>query len=461
MSKDVIAGAPELLRCAAVWGTTVLRVEVLERGTSFTFGDGSPLPIPDDVEMSTAPLRAIAGGWVLDPKGARGGTLTLRGRPESPVALAASGAPIPVMPGDYGLVQYGMLSVFFQYTQPSQVLVTRRMPEVLALLAITASGFFHTGILGLLRTLTTPPAIPKPLELTTQQELAARFGLSRPIFSEPTPTAANDTGGGEKAPVQTEKKPGGGEKIKGAEGKFGMNGPKEKTTLTGEPKPTDRYGGLPEVLEGDTGREIQQTLKSINTVANALAGLNAKDISLGGGSGTGLRGAGSGGGGNANGVAFGAGTLDTGWGRGAGGGGAGGAGGGGNGNGTGSGNGNGGGTGNGGAPTERKVSVGAGAGASRGALTQEQVRRVVVARTGALRACYESEAQKNPNLQGGVTVHWQIEPSGAVSSASVASSSLGSPRVEGCILRQVRSWKFPAADAPTGTDYPFKFGVGH
>jgi hypothetical protein len=43
----------------------------------------------------------------------------------------------------------------------------------------------------------------------------------------------------------------------------------------------------------------------------------------------------------------------------------------------------------------------------------------------------------------------------------VASSSLGNPRVEGCVVRQVKSWRFPAADAPSQvTGYPFKFGIG-
>lgn len=89
------------------------------------------------------------------------------------------------------------------------------------------------------------------------------------------------------------------------------------------------------------------------------------------------------------------------------------------------------------------------------------MRRVVAAHVGALRACYESEAQKNPSLKGGVTAAFQIDPNGSVSSASVANSSLGNPRVEGCVIRQVKSWRFPASDSPTIVGgYPFKFGVG-
>jgi TonB family protein len=201
-------------------------------------------------------------------------------------------------------------------------------------------------------------------------------------------------------------------------------------------------------------------------VSAALAGLNSTNIVLGAGPGTGLKGAGSGGGGTGAGVAFGSGTLDTGFGAGtgggygSGGGGPGGRGSGGHGRG-GSGGGTGTGTGTGGGPGEAKVNVGAGAAAAHGGLSPEQVRRVVMNHIGAVRACYESEAQRNPGLKGGVTVQWNIDPSGSVAGASVASSSLGNPRVEGCVVRQVRSWHFPTSDAPTVVGgFPFKFGVG-
>lgn len=482
MNATIVAsvGQPQVLRCAAVWGTTVLSLKTLGRGESFEFGesDDAVLPIPEGLAMAPAPLRAVPGGWMLDARGAVGGLLTLRGRAEDPAQLGGTGAPVPIMPGDYGLVQYGLFSVFFQYTSPPQKLGGNWVPEVLGILTLVASALLHVGVLGLLRTLMTPDPLPKPLELTNPDELAARFGLHRPILSEPTPpepSAANDNGGGKgvKDPGAQDKKPqGGGQKIQGKEGKLGLNKDADHTEIPGEIKPTTHYGGMAEVLDGETGKEIQQTLKSIQTVGQALSGLNSKDLVLGAGPGTSLKGVGGGGGGNGPGVAFGSGTLQTGWGAGAGGGygaggggpggrGSGGNGNGGNGNGNGAGNGNGNGNGNGG-PGERKISVAAGSGQAHGGLTPEQVRRVVVSRTGALRACYESEAQRNPNLQGGVTVQWQIDPSGSVTSASVGSSSLSNPRVEGCVVRQVRSWKFPAADAPTTVAaYPFKFGVGN
>jgi hypothetical protein len=241
-----------------------------------------------------------------------------------------------------------------------------------------------------------------------------------------------------------------------------MQGKAEKTELSGEPHPAANLGALSEVLSSDTGEEIKKTLNTINSVSNALNGLNSQNIVLGIGTGTGLRGGGAAGGGTGPGVAFGAGTMQTGWGAGTGGGygagagGPGGAGAGGNGRG-----GRGGGDAAGSGTRESRVVFGNQALASAGGLSSEQVRRVVVAHEGALRACYEGEAQRNPNLRGGVTVAWTIDASGSVNTASVAGTTLNNARVEGCIVRQVKAWHFPQSNAPTTVgSYPFRFGVG-
>ncbi len=472
MAAVVTPSRPQVLRVAAVWGTTVLGVHTLTRGESFVMGDvvGARAPIPEGIEMSQLPFRGGPGGWEIDARGAMGGMLRLRGRDEDPISVARSGVPIPVVPGDFGLLQYGLFGLFFQYTTPPNQISGEFGLELLVILALFSSGILHVGVLGLLRALLTPPPIAKPLELTSAEEYAARFGLHRAVIEEPPPpepTPGEKSGGsGVKDPGAHDKKPqGGGQKIAGAEGKFGMKGKEDHTELPGEIKPTQNYGGLSEVLSSDTGEEIKHTLKTIDTVSNALAGINSNNVVLGGGTGTGLHGGGSGGGGTGAGVAFGSGTLNTGWGAGhgggygAGGGGPGGPGSGGNGRG-GSGGGGGTGTGSGNGPGEAKVGFGAGTPTAHGGLSPEQIRRVVMAHQGALRACYEMEAQRNPNLKGGVSVGWQIDPGGTVSTASVQSSSLGNPRVEGCVVRQVKSWHFPTSDGPSTVAFPFKFGVG-
>ncbi len=103
---------------------------------------------------------------------------------------------------------------------------------------------------------------------------------------------------------------------------------------------------------------------------------------------------------------------------------------------------------------------GAGAGLSHGGLNPEQIRRVVIAHRGALQACYEIEAQKDPTLKGGLTVSWTIDTGGSVTSANVAGSTIHNARVEGCVLRQVRAWHFPSSDGTSQATFPFSFGIG-
>src|SRR5262249_13840482 len=99
-------------------------------------------------------------------------------------------------------------------------------------------------------------------------------------------------------------------------------------------------------------------------------------------------------------------------------------------------------------------------GAVHGGLSAEQIRRVVVAHRGALQACYEIEAEKDPTLKGGVTISWTIDPTGGVTSAGVGGSPIHTPRVEGCVVRQVRAWHFPSRDGSSQTPFPFSFGIG-
>ena len=462
--------AGPVLRVAAVWGTTVVGLKTLQRGESFDLGDGlgAVLPVPDGLSMSNTPVHAATAGWELDAFGAIAGVLKLRGRDEDAAAIARTGAPIAILPGDYGLMQYGQFGIFFQYTTAGTPIAKSWAPEMLVALAFISSGVLHAGMLGLLRALMTPPPIPTPLELTNPDEYAARFGLKRITAEDPVVITAGDKSGGSgvKDPGAQDKKPqGGGRKMKGQEGKLGMNADKDKTELTGDIKPAEKLGGISEVLSSETGEEIKKTLNMVNSVSEALSGLNSQDIILGSGPGTSLKGSGSGGGGTGMGVAFGSGTLDTGWGPGNGGGygsgrggpggkGSGGYGLGGHGGGTATGNGTGGGG-------ENKVGIIGNAPPPTGGLTAEQIRRVVVAHQGALRACYEGEVQRNPSLKGGVTMAWNIEPGGTVTSASVGASSLNNARVEGCVQRQVKTWKFPAASTPTKVDaFPFKFGIG-
>lgn len=93
----------------------------------------------------------------------------------------------------------------------------------------------------------------------------------------------------------------------------------------------------------------------------------------------------------------------------------------------------------------------------RGSLSREAIRRVVRRNIAQVRFCYEQGLQQNPSIEGRVTVSWIISPTGAVTSTSVANTTLGSAGVESCIANAVGRWSFPSPDGGgvVGVSYPF------
>jgi outer membrane biosynthesis protein TonB len=95
-----------------------------------------------------------------------------------------------------------------------------------------------------------------------------------------------------------------------------------------------------------------------------------------------------------------------------------------------------------------------------GYLSPEQIMRVVRQNSAAIRYCYESELQRQPNLHGRIEIGWRINREGRVTTSRVARSTMSNARVEGCIVRQVRNWRF---DQPDGGEvdvvFPFIFGA--
>ena len=108
-----------ILRVAAAWGTTVLSVRNLLEGQSYILGEGADasMVMPDGLFASQIPVRAIQSGWELDASGATNGLLRLRGREEDPTRIGANR--VPLLPGDWGLLQYGTFSVFLPTITPS------------------------------------------------------------------------------------------------------------------------------------------------------------------------------------------------------------------------------------------------------------------------------------------------------------------------------------------------------
>ncbi|MGE4132617.1 MAG: AgmX/PglI C-terminal domain-containing protein [Bdellovibrionales bacterium] len=101
-------------------------------------------------------------------------------------------------------------------------------------------------------------------------------------------------------------------------------------------------------------------------------------------------------------------------------------------------------------PVQEEASV-------EGGLTRDQIAAVINRHLGEVLMCYETGLQVNPKLSGRLNMRFVISGSGSISSAGVQSSSVGSPKVEGCIVNRLRGWRFPK---PVGgvnvkVTYPF------
>lgn len=432
-----------MLRTAAVWGTFVLASRELRAGESLEMGEGQEAlyPKPDESRVADLPIRAVGSGWELDARGVSGGLLHLRGRKEDPRELAESGAPIPIVPGDYGVLTYGSLSVFFQFAQAAPAPKSRVRVDLSLVLAFIFAIITIGGSLLLLYLMYPEQELAKPLELTSPEELKVKYHFTPPPPEVEAPGGESEGAKGAKA--KTPKKAAGSPKK--------APGPKRPRADA----PAAGPGGPPvssamtEVLHGAVGKEVLETLGTISSVSEALGGLSSAGLVLGGATGgVGLRASGEGGGQGGRAV-FGSGMLDTGFGSGAGvsGKGRGRAG-----TGKGTGRGNGTGSGRGG---ERRLATAVVSAPGQG-LSPEQISRVVRARSGAFRACYESAASRDPKLAGGITVSFTVSPSGSVT-ARISNSSLGNARVESCVLRMFNRLRFPSADKPTSANWPLVF----
>ncbi len=91
--------------------------------------------------------------------------------------------------------------------------------------------------------------------------------------------------------------------------------------------------------------------------------------------------------------------------------------------------------------------------------TPSHIGRVIQNHTTKLRACYQQELARDPRLRGTVVVRFTIRRDGSVSEAYVSKTTLESPRVEACVLRQIRKLVFPASEASQQVSYPFLFSA--
>lgn len=93
-----------------------------------------------------------------------------------------------------------------------------------------------------------------------------------------------------------------------------------------------------------------------------------------------------------------------------------------------------------------------------GGLDRDQIIAVINRNKGQIIYCYEKGLQAQPEIGGRVAVDFTIGPSGRITVAKVAQSSLGSKYVENCMVTKMKTWKFPKPVGNVNVDvlYPFE-----
>ena len=442
-----VTPAMRKLRVAFVWNQAIQEDVVLEERAPVTLGgDQGLFPLPEGASTSSATVLVPHGaGYALLANPAFGGDVWLAGK-RTPIASLQG--EVALGPDDYGVVTIGSVAVFFQHVRAVIAPPRQRSRMDFALVASVLLATLMCGSCLIFGFLDSQRRLERdPFEL--DEDLVSRFMVTPP----PTDLLEDSAESGTEMedPGLRTRDDSGGKAHEGDEGRVGHeDSNRENTEVEGEV--TDRIAakvrtmGLLGALDGGgEGNAIAAAL-DVPTISDILGGTGATATRAGRGSrGAGLRGLGMGGGGTGPGSLFGAGDVGAGIGAGTG---------------MGLGMGQGGIGAMGRARNEVQISVMRGRPRVNGYLSPEQINRVVRANQAAVRYCYEVEVQRQPNLRGRVEIAWRINLQGSVTTARVASSSLRNARVEGCIVRQVRRWRFPRPDGgEVSVQYPFIFGV--
>jgi len=96
---------------------------------------------------------------------------------------------------------------------------------------------------------------------------------------------------------------------------------------------------------------------------------------------------------------------------------------------------------------------------AKGSIPQEIARGVLDSVQPQIRFCYDRELEASPRLKGRITSQLMVQPSGAVAKERITESTLGSERVETCVLRVLKRMRFPAGLAlePAPVTYYWNF----
>jgi hypothetical protein len=97
-----------------------------------------------------------------------------------------------------------------------------------------------------------------------------------------------------------------------------------------------------------------------------------------------------------------------------------------------------------------------------GTIDREAIRRVIRQNLPTIRACYERQLNRKPDLFGKIVITWEIGEQGRVVTASVKSNELGGAEgkaVGECLVERLKTWRFPEPpkNMQPEISYPFLF----
>ncbi|QDF04874.1 TonB family protein [Myxococcus xanthus] len=441
-----------VLQVALLWGDTMLEVQHFKDGVPVTIGEAKKnffnVFAPS---VGKSHVLAVSEKDVLEvraPAGSRA-FVTNQGNVRTKDALRAAGA-LSGQAGDdaeqrftLGLhdrveVSLGTVSFVARYVKPSPVITAASLKDSDFTFFKITSICMLTGLAVVLAMVLTPrQELPQSADIFESQQRVAKFLITPEKKLEAKKLQLS-------APEE-------GAKAKDEEGKFGKEEAKQQEAAPSKP-------GTPVVDRSKKEKDRQAVGKA--GLLGAFKGMKggASDVFGPGGFGTGINDA-LGGlkGGAAMGDAQGVGGLGSrGTGKGAGGtalgiGGLGTQG-------TGRGTGGSGGIDLGGRG-KSITKVIPGKTTVVGGLDKDVIAKVIRRHQGEIKYCYESELNKDPSLAGKVAVAFVIDPTGAVSDASVSETTLNNAAAERCMLSRIRRWKFPEpkGGGVVSVTYPWLF----
>lgn len=432
------------LRVALVWNGTIIHERIFSKAQKVLIGE--ELKCSFIIPSEDLPRSYL----LLEPSGKDSYTLNVRSSMKGKIALNNEPMPlkeflesgkaskvgddykVEVSEGDWGVLVIGNVGIFFQFVSTADQIPALPIWERIDTALLVAT--FISMILQLSFVVVTRLVFDDQLKLGVYEipDRFVKFMIEKPKEIEEEEIFKDDDVG---------------KKAAGKEGKFGMKDSKIKLSKVpkrdGEMVKKIKDYGIHKALGSNL--LAQGPLKQIfgdrtgfdSSMAIAMSGHGDQLIVGQGSGGMGFRGTGSGGGGSGFGRVWGMGRIDTGGGRGV----------------------------KAGLSGKRrkkvKASVRRGKSTVQGFCKASDILRVVQARSAGIKFCYEKELQRNPSLAGKVVLNWMINIQGKVSRAYVVSSTLKSPKVENCLLRQVRRWRFTKPDGgQCSVNFPFVFQGG-